>query len=97
MGSAEIEALRLDVQRCRMDLKNAEARLRSARVAAAPYVVGEIVEAELRGKWQRAIVREVNVDVSFDAPWLTVSKAKADGGWSKARVHAFRNVRKVES
>lgn len=73
-------------------LRHAEKKLDEARVALAPFKVGDVVEASSRGDdWQPAIVRKV--DPQSWGPWYVVSFAKKNGDWSTSNRQVFEKVR----
>jgi hypothetical protein len=67
---------------------------RAARAAAAPFAVGDEVDALLRGRWRRAIVRVVECDLIGEFRYR-VSPARMDGTWSGHVQHAY-GIRPVE-
>lgn len=73
-------------------LRHAKKKLDEARVALAPFQVGQVVEASRRdGKWEPAIVR--SVDGMSWATWYTVSFRKKNGEWATATQNVFEKVR----
>ncbi len=91
-----IADLELEVQRLRGELRMAQDTLRQALIDAAPFQVGDVVEAQVRAmKWEQAIVRAINT--SGAQFWYMVSLQKTDGTWGTQERHAFNRVRPVSS
>jgi hypothetical protein len=95
----EIEKLRIEVDRLRDDLKEAEDALRAAIIAATGYEEGDVVEAIKKWgraqEWRPAIIRRIYPGYVSDNCRFAVSFAKKDGEWSKV-VADWCEVRKPE-
>lgn len=89
----DIPALEQRVSRLRIELDGAQAELDAAYEAAAPFHVGDVVEARDGSVWREAIVRVVDAR-SQTWVWYRVSFPKKDGEWSKVGRHAFDVRRK---
>lgn len=72
-------------------LRHAEKQLAEARIALAPFKVGDVVEALHGGLWQEAIVR--TVEPQSWGPWYKVSVRKKNGEWATATQNVFEKVR----
>jgi hypothetical protein len=97
--SAEITEAREEVRRLSDELREAEARLDALEVAAAPFHVGDVVEALINGNrsWVVATVTARTRSKSWGTPWYMVAPHRKDGTPGTRARHAFDRVRAVQS
>lgn len=96
--SAEITEAREKVRRLSAELREAESQLDALVVAAAPFHVGDVVEASFDGNrsWVVATVTAVHPK-SWGSPWYMVAPHRKDGTPGARERHAFDRVRALQS
>lgn len=92
-----VDDINLELQEAKRRVRSLERELNDALIEAAPFAVGDVVEAETGGGrgWAEALVRDVEPQGTW-ACWFKVSLRKKDGDWSNQVVHAFDKVRAVD-
>lgn len=74
------------------DLRVARKQLEEARIAEAEFKVGDVVEAQLRGRdWEEVIIRAVEPHGGWN--WYRASRRKRNGDWATAEQRVFDGVR----
>lgn len=93
--AGRIEFWQDKARRDRERLNFAEGMVKQLRIEATGFEVGEVVEAKRLGKWEPAIIREIDASMTFSM-WFRVSFKKANGEWANRVNSAYSDVRKIE-
>lgn len=91
----EIAELEAEAARCRGLLGEAEQRLRDARIAIAPFAVGDEVEVRRGQRWALAVIRVVDPWLSTSTRYRVSFRTKA-GEWARSHqtVYGERAIRR---